>query len=157
MGMLTQDKKDRIDSIIKKFDVQNAQLLMLLKEVQKEFQESLSAEVLDYIGKKINRPLAQLYGVATFYSLFSLNPRGKYIIRICESPPCHLMGSDSIIDFVKKELNVNVGETTKDEKFTLETTSCLGICAVAPAMMINDEMYGNLTPGKIREILANLP
>ncbi len=156
MAILTEEKKEQIDKIIEKYDINDGALLMLLKEVQELFDNSLPVDVLDYIGHKLERPLSQLYGVSTFYSMFSNKPRGKYIIRICESPPCHLMGSDSIIDCVKRELGIDVGETTKDGKFTLETSSCLGICAVAPAMMINDQMYGNLTPDKIKQILSSM-
>lgn len=154
---LTQEKKNQIDKIVDKYDVQDGTTLMLLKDVEKLFNSSLPVDVLDYVSQKVGVPLSKLYGVSTFYSLFSSEERGKYIIRICESPPCHLMGSMSVIESLKEELGVNVGETTECGKFTLETTSCLGICAVAPAMMINDEMYGNLTPTKIKEILSNLP
>ncbi|MBP7460752.1 MAG: NAD(P)H-dependent oxidoreductase subunit E [Candidatus Delongbacteria bacterium] len=155
--ILTQETQAHLDRIIARYDVQDGTLLMLLREVETLFQYSLPTEVLDYLSRRLNIPLAQLYGVITFYSLFSTKPRGKYIIRICESPPCHLMGSESIIDHLKSHLNIGVGETTPDGRFTLELTSCLGICAVAPAMMINDEMVGNLTPSKINEILSKLP
>ncbi len=146
----------QLDTLISQFDVADGMLLMLLKEVEKLFNYSLPTGVLDYLSRKLDMPLSKLYGVVTFYSLFSTQPRGKHIIRLCDSPPCHLMGSDSILDFLKNYLKINVGETTQDGKFTLELSSCLGICAVAPAMMINDDMHGNLTPSKIKEILANL-
>lgn len=155
--ILTQEIKNRLDQIIARYDVQDGTLLMLLREVESLFHYSLPTETLDYLSQKLNIPLAKLYGVVTFYSLFSTSPRGKYIIRICESPPCHLMGSDSVIDYLKTYLNIGLGETTSDGKYTLEITSCLGICAVAPAMMINDEMVGNLTPSKIKEVLSKLP
>jgi len=98
-------------------------------------------------------PVSYVEGVASFYSMFSLKPRGRYVIRLCDSPPCHLVGSESLLEYLERKLNIKVGETTEDRVFTLEVTSCLGVCAVAPAMMINDEVYGNLTFEKIDKIL----
>jgi NADH:ubiquinone oxidoreductase subunit E len=86
--------------------------------------------------------------------MFSLVPRGKYIVRICQSPPCHLLGATPIAQELMKQLGVGFHETTADGVFTLEMSSCLGICGVAPAMMINDEVYGNLTPERIAAIVA---
>ena len=87
--------------------------------------------------------------------MFSLKPRGRHVIRICTSPPCHLAGGWSVLSALQEELGIAVGETTPDGLFTLETTSCLGICGVAPAMMIDDEVYGQLTPKRLREILVS--
>jgi len=89
-------------------------------------------------------PVSDIKGTASFYSMYSFIPRGKYIITICESPPCHILGAQTIFDAVEIKLGINKGETTTDGLFTLEGTSCLGICGVAPAMMINDDAYGNL-------------
>ncbi len=101
----------------------------------------------------MNLPYSYVHGVATFYSMFSLKPRGKYIIRVCESPTCHLMGSSDVIIELAKTLGVGIGETTKDGLFTLELTSCIGVCGVAPAMMINEEVFGNLTPERVQQII----
>ena len=103
----------------------------------------------DYLGLTFSF----VYGVATFYTMFSLKPRGKYIIRICQSPPCYLMGSTPMAMELMRHLGVEFGETTRDGLFTLEMSSCLGVCGVAPVMMINDEVYGNLTPDRIQIIL----
>jgi NADH:ubiquinone oxidoreductase subunit E len=88
--------------------------------------------------------------------MFSFMPRGKYVIRVCESPPCHILGAQTIFKAIESELGVKVGETTDDGLFTLEGTSCLGVCGVAPAMMINDEVYGNLDKEKIHKILSQI-
>jgi NADH:ubiquinone oxidoreductase subunit E len=88
--------------------------------------------------------------------MFSFQPRGKYIIRICASPPCHIMGADTIFQVLSKLLKINKGETTSDGLFTLEETSCLGVCAVAPALMINDTVYGYLTGEKKTEIISQI-
>ena len=104
----------------------------------------------------MNIPLSRVYGVATFYSMFSVRPRGKYIIRICERLPCHIVGAREVIQAFEEALGIRVGETTENGKSTLEYTSCLGVCGVAPAVMINDRVYGNLTPAKVEEIPASL-
>jgi NADH-quinone oxidoreductase subunit E len=116
----------------------------------------LNKEVIKKVSKHLNISLSQIYGVITFYTMFSVKPRGKFIIRICQSAPCHLMGSKSLIEHLEQLLRVDVGETTEDGVFTLETTSCLGVCGVAPAMMINDDVYGNLTPERVNNIIEKM-
>ncbi|HMA68609.1 MAG TPA: NADH-quinone oxidoreductase subunit NuoE [Candidatus Mcinerneyibacterium sp.] len=107
--------------------------------------------IADYLGL----PYSKVYGTASFYSMISEKPRGKHIIRLCDSPPCHLMGSVDILDVLKDELGIKVGETTPDMTFTLEKTACLGVCGVAPVMMVDEEIYGNLTPKKVKKIIAD--
>uniref|UniRef100_A0A7C3WWD7 NADH-quinone oxidoreductase subunit NuoE n=1 Tax=Dictyoglomus turgidum TaxID=513050 RepID=A0A7C3WWD7_9BACT len=113
----------------------------------------LTPEDIKLCAEYLDLPVSYVEGVASFYSMFSLKPRGRYVIRLCDSPPCHLVGSESLLEYLEKKLKIKVGETTPDRLFTLELTSCLGVCAVAPAMMINDEVYGNLTFEKIDKIL----
>ncbi|MBU7000495.1 MAG: NAD(P)H-dependent oxidoreductase subunit E, partial [Theionarchaea archaeon] len=98
---------------------------------------------------------AEVYGVASFYSMFSTMPRGKYIIRVCTSPSCSLHGS--VITMLEDLLGISLGETTSDHLFTLEPSSCLGSCERAPVIMVNDEVYGDMTPEKIKEILERIP
>ncbi|MBC8488933.1 MAG: NAD(P)H-dependent oxidoreductase subunit E [Bacteroidetes bacterium] len=98
----------------------------------------------------------EVYSVASFYSMFSLKETGKFVIRVCVSLPCYLRGSREILEALTKELDINVGQTTADKKFTIEAVSCLGACDKSPAMMINEEIYGNLTPQKVREIIHQL-
>ncbi len=99
---------------------------------------------------------SQVYSVATFYSMFSVKPRGKHIIRVCVSPPCHISGENDIVKILEEELGIKEGETTPDGVFTLECTSCLGVCDIAPAMMIDDEIYGNLNRERIKAILSEI-
>jgi NADH-quinone oxidoreductase subunit E len=101
-------------------------------------------------------PAAQVYGVATFYTMFSAKPRGKHIIRICRNLACHLEGADAVVTALKKNLGVEPGGTSKDGEFTLEESSCLGLCAEAPAMMIDGAAYGSLTPESVGQILARV-
>lgn len=142
------------EEILKKYEPTLDNILYILHDLQDNNpRHYISKEDIEACANFLNVPFSYVHGVVTFYSMFSLEPRGKYIIRLCESPPCHLMGSESLLEYLKKKLKVDIGETTKDGLFTLELTSCLGICGVAPAMMINDEMVGNLTPERIDAVL----
>ena len=142
------------DATLKKFDPRLDNILYILHELQDNNpQHYLANEDIEMCADYLNIPYSYVHGVVTFYSMFSLKPRGRYIIRLCDSPPCHLMGSESLLDYLKKKLKVGLGETTADGVFTLEITSCLGICGVAPALMINEEMIGNLTPERVDNVL----
>ncbi len=144
----------QLDEVVGKHKDQPGALLEILHEVQRIFGY-LSDDVLIAVSKKLGIRTSEAYGVATFYSLLSTKPKGKNIIRVCVSGPCHVMGSDSVIQSIEDELQIRVGETTSDGLFTLETTSCLGVCSDAPAMMINDKLFGNLTREKVRMILRS--
>ncbi len=140
--------------ILKKYTPDRENLLYILHDIQDNKKEKyLSEEDLAEVADFCNISKAEIHGVVTFYTMFSVRKRGKNVIRLCISPPCHMMGAQSALDYLKKKLSIKEGETTEDGLFTIETAACLGICAVAPAMMINDEMYGNLTPNKIDEII----
>lgn len=108
---------------------------------------AVAAEIFDV-------PKAKAYGVATFYSYFKVGERGKYIIRMCESAPCHIAGAAQILSAMEKELGIKMGETTADGKFTLELCECVGQCQATPVVTINSQPYGDLTPEKIGAILA---
>ena len=142
-----------IEEIIEKYKGEATPLLSILQEVQEKFHY-LPRNVLGYIAKKMDIPSSTVYGVATFYSFLETNPVGEYVIRVCKSTPCHVQGAFNVLQVLKRELGLKEGETSKDGKFTLEVTSCLGVCGVAPAMMINDVTYGNLNDERVREILA---
>jgi NADH-quinone oxidoreductase E subunit len=142
------------EQILKKFEPRLDNILYILHDLQdNNTQHYLSKEDIEKCATYLNIPFSYVHGVVTFYSMFSLTPRGRYIIRLCDSPPCHLMGSESLLEYLKKKLKVDIGETTSDGAFTLELTSCLGICGVAPALMVNEEMVGNLTPERLDAIL----
>lgn len=127
-------------------------LVLALHDVQ-ALRNYLPREALRVVARVLDVPESRVYGVATFYSMFSTTPRGRHIIRICESAPCHVMGAREVIDSLLDQLGVEIGGTTADGLFTVEATSCLGVCGVAPALMIDDEVYGNLIPGDLFEIL----
>ena len=108
------------------------------------------------VAEYLNIPTNHIYGVLTFYTMYSTKPRGKNIIRLCESPPCYVKGSTNILRKLKMLLGVNTGETTKDGMFTLELCACLGVCGNAPVMMINEDVYGDLTEEKVEEIIDKI-
>ena len=147
----------KVKEIIKKHGNKRENLLQILHDIQNQsYQNYISEENIKTLSEEMKIPVSDIKGTASFYSMYSFIPRGKYIIRICESPPCHILGAQTIFDAVEKKLGIKEGETTKDGLFTLEATSCLGICGVAPAIMINEEAYGNLDEKKIDEILEQI-
>lgn len=143
--------------IFSKFGNDKSDILTLLHTLQDNHpQNYLTEEALKAVAKHLKVNLSWIYGVAGYYSMFSLVPRGRYIIRVCNSPVCNMMGSDGIIDMLCKILGIKAGETTSDRLFTIEEAECLGICDAAPAMMINQTVYGNLTPESISAIIDEL-
>jgi NADH-quinone oxidoreductase subunit E len=143
------------EEIIAKYDRSAENLLSILHDLQDARERHyLNDRDLRVAAEYLHLPFSFVHGVATFYTLFSLTPRGKHIIRICQSPPCHLMGATTLSGELTRLLKVEFGQTTPDGLFSLEMSSCLGVCGIAPAMMINDEVFGNLTPERIQEILA---
>lgn len=129
-------------------------LLSLLHDLQEAREgQYLTQEDLKHTAGHFNLPYSFVYGVASFYKMFSLKPRGKKIIRVCQSPPCHLMGATTISTELMTLLGISFGQTTACGTFTLEMTSCLGVCGVAPAIMIDDQVYGNLDSTKLRQII----
>jgi len=132
-------------------------LIYLLHRIQDHYQSHyIPPEVGEMVAEELNVPTSKVYEVLTFYTMFSTKPRGKYIVRVCTSLPCHVPGGREIVEFLKNELKVDFGGTTPDGLFTLEETGCLGLCGVAPVVMINDQYYGDLTIEKMKEIIESL-
>ncbi len=127
-------------------------LLMLLKYTQKEYS-LLSRESIMDIAQSIDIPVNDVYGVSTFYSFLSTRGQGRNVIRICKSIPCYLKDTQVIIESVADEIGIIPGEATADGRFSFELTNCIGACDQAPAMLVNDDVHGYLTPGKISKIL----
>jgi NADH:ubiquinone oxidoreductase subunit E len=128
-----------------------------LVEVLRDFNDAqgyISRESLALIAERFELPQSKVYGIASFYSLISLKPLGKHVIRMCQDAPCHVAGGREVWETLEQELGIPFGETSLDGEWSLLTTSCIGACAVGPVMMIDDEIYGNLTPNKVRDILA---
>lgn len=142
-----------VEKIIKRYNGDAGSLIDVLHDAQKIYGY-LPEEAIQQIAEGLKAPTSKVYGVASFYTLFNTSPKGEYIIRLCESAPCHIQGAGEILEAICETLDIKPGETTADHKFTLEFTSCLGVCGVAPAVMIGDQVYGNLTPKRIKEILT---
>ncbi len=152
---LSPEQVAGIQEICSKFKQVKGGLLPALHGVQSLCGNWLPMEALQQVSQGMEVPYPYLYGVLSFYTMFSTQPRGKYIIRLCESPPCHIMGVDNLLDVLKAELGIKVGETTTDGLFTLEHTACLGVCEIAPVMQINEVVHGRLTPERVKSILAD--
>ena len=129
-------------------------LIEVLRAVQPYTNNCISEEVASAVAEAMDLPRSKVYGVATFYSIFSTKPRGENIIRMCRSAPCHVKGAKAVVEAFERELGIKVGETTADGKFTLEYCECLGMCDSSPNIMINDDVITHVDPHKVSDILA---
>jgi NADH-quinone oxidoreductase subunit E len=129
------------------------ELIPILNQVNQELGY-LPAEAMDEISQMLRVPKSQLFSVASFYQMLSTKPRGRHVIQFCESAPCHVVGGRKVWQTLLESLGVKAGETTPDGKWTLVTVSCLGICGVGPVMMVDEDVFGNVTPDQIPQILA---
>jgi NADH-quinone oxidoreductase F subunit len=151
---LSQETLTKVDAIIARHKDQPGALMPVLQEVQ-EAVGYLPPAVQERIALGLNIQGSEVFGVMSFYSMYTWKPKGKYVIRMCESPPCHVVNAENMLHALQQELGIGIGETTADGLFTLELTACLGVCEVAPAMQINEVVVGNLTPAKIKAVLAD--
>ena len=138
--------------IIDEYGTNKSNLIQILNGVQEHYGY-ITKEAIMYISKELNIATSEIYGVVTFYSRFSLKPKGKYNICVCQGTACHVKGGERILEKVKDELGIEVGETTADGKFSLEPTRCLGACGLAPVFTINDKVYGNATIDLVQKVL----
>lgn len=146
----------RVQEIIEECGAKKSSLIPILQKVQEEYRY-LPQEILAFIATVLDVPPATVFGVATFYAQFSLEPKGKYIIRVCDGTACHVRGNKTIIDAIRNKLKLKPGEkTTRDMRFTFETVSCLGACGLAPAVVINEKIYGHMTPEKVVAAISQL-
>jgi NADH-quinone oxidoreductase E subunit len=137
-------------------DGSKAGILELLEEEQ-DISGYLSPEFISQTAKSLGISVSEVYGVATFYSFLCTRPLGRNVIRLCKSLPCFLKNSNLVIDSINKELGIKPGETTADGRFSFELTNCIGACDKAPAMIVNHDVHGNLTPEKISQVLEGYP
>jgi len=145
-------KLKQIEEMLKKYKGQKGALLQALQEAQ-NIMGYLPIEVQEMVAETLDITLSEVYSTITFYSFFSLKPKGKYQIRTCLGTACYVRGAEKVLDRLKTELGIEVGDTTDDGKFSLNACRCIGACGLAPAIIINDEVYGRLTPDKIPDIL----
>jgi len=141
-------KFQRVCEIVEDNGRDPARLIPILQAVQEEYRY-LPEAILTFIATSLNISPAKVFGVATFYSHFTLKPKGKYLVRVCDGTACHVKGSTLLLDALRQKLGLSAdSDTTADMLFTLETVSCLGACGLAPAVVINEQVYGQMTPEK---------
>ena len=140
-----------LDPVLQKHEGQEDALITMLQEIQ-EVYSYLPEEALVRLSQESRIPMSRVYAVATFYAQFYLTPRGRNTIRLCRGTACHVRGAPRILEAVERELGITEGETTPDQEYSLETVACIGACALAPTMVINQNTYGKLTPNKVVDI-----
>lgn len=142
-----------LDEILEEYRFKDGGLIPVLQIAQGLFGY-LPEEVLRHIAKKMDMPYSEVAGVVGFYSFFATQPRGDNVIRVCLGTACYVRGGKQVLDSIKKELHIDVGETTEDKAFSLEVARCFGACGLAPAIMINDDVHQRVKPARIKQILA---
>lgn len=147
---------DPVNRILKKYHNDATKLIPILQEIQHEYKY-LSEDVIRYVSSSLNVPASRIYGVATFYAHFSLKPKGKHIVKLCDGTACHVKKSHGILHALYAALKLSdEKQTTDDLLFTVETVSCLGACGLAPVMVVGDDVYGQVTPAQATEIITKL-
>jgi len=155
--MVTKEKNgkvihDAVEKAIDKFGVKRDELIPILSNLNQTLGY-LPKEALEQVSSRMQVPKSQLFSAATFYSLLSVEPRGRHVIQFCENAPCHVSGGKELWEALVENLQLEPGETSQDGKWTLITTSCIGACSVAPVLVIDEDIYGNVSPSQINEIL----
>ncbi|MCQ2322119.1 MAG: NADH-quinone oxidoreductase subunit NuoE [Bacteroidales bacterium] len=150
---LSESKINFIKDVCKSFRNDGGEVINVLHKVQGEYGY-LSAEVQQVIAEELNIPVSRVYGIVSFYSFFTMVPKGKNPISVCLGTACYVRGAEKVLDELKRQLKIEVGGTTEDGNFSLNVLRCVGACGLAPVMMVGDKVYGRLTPDKVKEILA---
>lgn len=146
----------KVCEIVDSFDRDKSKIIPILQAVQDEYRY-LPEEVMSYIATALDLSPAKIYGIATFYSHFSLQPKGKYVIRVCDGTACHVRGSSFVVEALRNKLNLSEKKkTTNDMLFTVETVSCLGACGLAPVVVINEDVHGLMTAEKALQLLQEI-
>jgi NADH-quinone oxidoreductase subunit E len=155
MIQFSEEKLNKVKEIMARYPEgrQKSALIPVLHLAQEEFGGWLSSDTMDYVAGLLSITNIEVYEVATFYSMFNMQPVGKYLFEVCQTGPCMLNGSDQIIDYIKQKLGIGVGETTADGLFTLKTVECLGACGYAPMMQLGKHFREHLTPAKVDAII----
>ena len=148
----TEEQTERLNKVIEAHKGQDGAVIPVLHEAQ-DIYGYLPIEVQSKIAEELGVPLSEVYGIVTFYAQFSLYPKGKYQIGVCLGTACYVKGSNLILEKVKENLGIDVGECTADGKFSIDATRCIGACGLAPVMTVNDDVYGRLTADEVPDIL----
>ena len=154
MIILTQTEvKEKLDEILSHYSGKREELIPILQEAQEQFSY-LPLEVMVEIAKFLRMPESAVFGVSTFYAQFKFTPTGKRKVRLCRGTACHVRGAPRILDEVERHLGIKPGETTDDLEYSLETIACFGSCALAPVIVVDNNVYGRMTPRKVAQILG---
>ena len=154
--LAAKNRLAEVNRILEKNNYSESRLIPILQEVQ-EVYKYLSKEIISYVATAIGVPPSRVYGVATFYAHFALTPKGKYVFRLCDGTACHVKKSHSILNALYERLNLSPEKNTSDDlRYTIETVSCLGACGLAPVMLMNDEVHGQVTPEQALAIIDRL-
>ena len=152
MGSIQDIAKKEILAIIKKYENEKTPLMMILSDVQAKFGY-IPLEVQEIISEETNIPVSEIYGVVTFYSFFSLKPKGKYVIGVCLGTACYVKGAQQICDKFSELLKIKPGETTEDGLFTIDALRCIGACGIAPAVTINGKVYPKMSVNEVGKVI----
>ena len=144
---------EAVQSAVQRYGATQDELIPILNDVNREIGY-LPGEALDEVSRLLKVPKSQLFSVASFYRMLSTKPRGKHVLQFCESAPCHVAGGREVLQAIKSTLKIDENETTPDGKWTLISTSCLGVCGVGPVMMVDEDVIGNVDPKQVPEILS---
>ncbi len=153
MRQQIDERYEKVDKLIAKYKGKKGPLIPVLHGSQQIFGY-LPEDLLKYIAQGLKIPYAEVYGVVTFYSFFNLEPKGDYTVGVCLGTACYVRGAQQVLDEIKEQLDIDVGETTPDKKFTLGATRCVGACGLAPVVTIGDDVYGRMTSDKVKDILS---
>jgi NADH:ubiquinone oxidoreductase subunit E len=145
---------DQLEQVLQKYEYRHSDIISIMQDVQ-GLENYIPEEAIRYISEKMELNLARIYDIATFYKTFSLVPRGLHTIKVCCGTACHLGGADQNLGQIKRILDIEEGETTADRQFSLETVNCLGTCALAPVVMVEEDYYDEVKPGRVEKILSN--
>ncbi len=143
---------EKLDKIIENYQNQNGTIISLLQDISDEYGY-LPEEVLNEVSNMVNVPLSKLFGLATFYTSFRLEPKGDNHVCVCVGTACHVKGAAKVLDVLELELNIKDGETSEDNKFSLETVNCLGACALGPLIIVNEEYHANMDQIKVKKLI----
>ncbi len=150
---LSESKVNFVKDVCKSFNNDGGEVINVLHKVQGEFGY-LPAEVQELVAKELNIPVSRVYGIVSFYSFFTMTPKGEHPISVCLGTACYVRGAEKVLDELKRQLGINVGEVTPDGKFSLTCLRCVGACGLAPVIEVGEKVYGRVTPDHVKDILA---
>jgi len=150
---LSESKINFVKEVCKSFGNKAGEVINVLHKVQGEFGY-LPAEIQELVAKELNIPVSRVYGIVSFYSFFTMTPKGEHPIAVCLGTACYVRGAEKVLDELKRQLGINVGEVTPDGKFSLTCLRCVGACGLAPVIEVGEKVYGRMTPDRVKDVLA---